>query len=395
MKKNKYDVVVIGAGPAGSVASRHLAMKGYSVLLIEKRPQIGIPVRCGEATGRRSRLADFGPINEDTIETDIHGVVLHAQGGVSIKADMKDVGLMVDRTKFDPWYAELARKAGVEVVTSARATDVQPVHNGRRIVCIEYQKTDFQISAKMVVGSDGVEALTGRWTGLKTRQLPPHTCTGIELKLDVMDENPNHLTFWQGHDFINDGYIWSFPKVKSQTTNFGAGFITPKMGATNVLEVADEWREKLYPGSNVLEVTGGAIPVSGCLDESVTDHFLLVGDSAHHTNPLTGGGIASGMAGGIVAAEHIDLAFKKGDFSKQQLQSYEKGILDQFGNNHAFEMRMRDYILGKAPDDQAEFFRFVKEVVKWGKYIAAVKQPKYAWNTAWDFYKLKKNKPLN
>lgn len=394
MKKNKYDVLIIGAGPAGCVAARQLAMKGYSTLLIEKRPVIGVPVRCGEATGRRARLSDFGPINEDTIETDIHGVVLHAQGGVSIKADLKDVGLMVDRTKFDPWYAELARKAGAEVVTGARATDVQAVFNGQRVVNIEYQKTDFQISARMVVGSDGVEALTGRWTGLKSRHLPPHTCTGIELRLDVMDENPNHLTFWQGHDFINDGYIWSFPKVKSGTTNFGAGFITPKYGATNVYEIADEWREKLYPGSKVLEVSGGAIPVSGCLEESVTDHFLLVGDSAHHTNPLTGGGIASGMAAGLVAAEHIDLAFKAGNLSKSQLNSYEQGILDQFGNQHHYEMRMRDYILDKAPDDQAEFFRFVKDVVEKGKFRALFKQPKYAFHVAKDLYKLKKNKPL-
>ncbi len=389
MKSNNYDVVIIGAGPAGSVTARHLALKGYSVLLIEKRPQIGVPVRCGEATGRRSRLADFGPINEDAIETDIHGVVLYAQGGVSIKADINDVGLMVDRTKFDPWYAELAEQAGVEVICSARATDIRAPHNNERVVCIEYQKEVFEISARMVVGSDGVEALTGRWTGLKTRHLPPKTCTGIELKLDVMDENPNHLTFWQGHDYINDGYIWSFPKVKSGTTNFGAGFITPKLGSINVYEAADEWREKLYPGSKVLGVTGGAIPVSGCLEESVADHFLLVGDSAHHTNPLTGGGIASGMAGGLVAAEHIDRAFKAGDFSKQFLNSYEKGILSAFGDIHHRQMRMRDYILDKGADDQAKFFKMVKDFVDHGKINAFVKQPFYAVKTAWDLNKLK------
>lgn len=392
MKKNSYDVVIIGAGPAGSVTSRELALRGYSVLLIEKRPVIGIPVRCGEATGKRSRLRDFGPINEDMIETDIHGVVLHAQGGVSIRADIQDVGLMVDRTKFDPWYADLAQEAGVEVVTRARATDVKPVQNGRRIVCIQYKKSDFQVSARMVVGSDGVEALTGRWTGLKSRQLPPKTCTGIELKLDVMDENPNHLTFWQGHDYINDGYIWSFPKVKSQTTNFGAGFITPKMGTPNVLEVAQEWCEKLYPGANVLEVSGGAIPVSGCLEESVADHFLLVGDSAHHTNPLTGGGIASGMAGGVVAAEYIDQAFKLGDLSKTQLKSYERGILAKFGDNHHFEMRLRDHILDMNTEDQSDFFWFIKDVVEKGKLRALLKQPKFAWNLAWTMRKLRQNK---
>ena len=72
MKKYKYDVLVIGAGPAGSIAARSLAKKGYDVLLCEKRPEVGVPVRCGEATGSRKRLSDFTPVNESYIETDIN-----------------------------------------------------------------------------------------------------------------------------------------------------------------------------------------------------------------------------------------------------------------------------------------------------------------------------------
>jgi digeranylgeranylglycerophospholipid reductase len=378
LKRNEYDVVVVGAGPAGSVTARHIALEGYSVLMIEKRPIIGSPVRCGEATGKRSRLADFGPVNEDTIETDINGLIIHAADGISIKHDQNEVGLMLDRLKFDPHMADLAEKAGVEVITGARATDIKKPYNGKRIITIDLENEVFEISAKMIVGADGAEALTGRWTGLKTRQLPPYTCSAIELKLDKVDPNPNHLTFWVGNDYILDGYIWSFPKIKSGTTNFGAGFLTPKLKAPNIKEVTEEWLEKLMPGYNVTGVMGGAVPVSGMLEEYVADHFLLVGDAAHHTNPLTGGGIASGMAGALVASEWILKALKEGDFSRTFFKQYEVGCWNQFGKNHHVESNIRNYIIHMGRDEEIQFYRFLKEFLDEGKFKTLLKHPMLA-----------------
>jgi digeranylgeranylglycerophospholipid reductase len=375
LKNTEYDILIIGAGPAGSVVAQSTAALGYSVLQIEKRPVIGAPVRCGEATGTRDRLKDFGPINEDTIETDIQGLILHANGGQTIRADLSNVGLMLDRLKFDPYYAELGVKAGVELLTSARATDVSAVQNGFRTVSIVYQDTEHKIRARIVVGADGVETLASRWVGLKTRQLPPFICSAIELKLNLVDKDPEHLIFWHGHDYINDGYIWSFPKKKSQCTNFGAGFITPKLGAPNIREVADQWREKIYPGSVVEEVGGGVVPVSAMLEEYVSDHFLAVGDAAHHTNPMTGGGIASGMRAGLLAAAKIDAAFKSGDFSKGFLKQYQQDCLNTFGNNHLRELKIRQFILSLPNKDQTYFYKMLKVFVEKGKFAAALRHP--------------------
>ena len=69
MLDNEYDVVVIGAGPGGSVAARNLARFGYKTLLLEKRERIGYPVRCGEASTNLADLETYGPIDEGCIET--------------------------------------------------------------------------------------------------------------------------------------------------------------------------------------------------------------------------------------------------------------------------------------------------------------------------------------
>lgn len=381
---------MIGAGPSGSVAARHVALRGYSVLLIEKRPIIGSPVRCGEATGEREKLATYAAVNEDYIETDITEAILHATGGIKIRANLPTTTLMLDRLKFDPWLAQQAAEAGAEVVTSARAKDVRPVENGYRTVPIEYEGNEHLIKARMVIGADGVESLVGRWTGLRNHHLPHHVCSGIEIRLDMLDENPNALTFWQGHDAINDGYIWSFPKAKSGVTNFGAGFLTPKINTPNIYDVAMEWKEKIYPDANVIDMVGGAIPVSGVLEETVSDNFLLVGDAAHQTDPLTGGGISAGMRGGWLAAQAIDEAFKAGDLSKSFLSRYDKAVWERIGKGHAFQMRLRQWILAMDREKQIEFYTLFKVWAQKGQSIprAILSHPLIAAKYAWEFYKL-------
>jgi digeranylgeranylglycerophospholipid reductase len=366
LKSRSYDVVVIGAGPSGSLCARNLAAKGYHVLLAEKRPVVGVPVRCGEATSRRARLSEFVEINEDTIETDLHGVILHGPGGISVRYDKPDVGLMLDRALFDQDVARQAQRAGAELCVNTRIQGISPVKDGVRELRIvdETTKQESVITAKLVVGADGAEALSGRWVGLKTRQLPPQVCSAIELRVDAMDANPNHLTFWQGHESVNKGYVWVFPKVKSKVVNLGSGVLTPKLGEKNMYDLSMEYKNRLFPDAKVLEVHGGAVPVSGNMLEFVADRFLLCGDAAHHTNPLTGGGIASGMLGATLASKWIDEGLKTGDLSKGFLMHYQQECWDQFGKNHRHQMRIRDFVVDLPLPAQTAFYRIFRDMVK-------------------------------
>ncbi len=366
MKDRKYDVVVIGAGPSGSLCARNLAARGYNVLLAEKRPVVGVPVRCGEATGRRQRLSHFMDINEAYIETELNGVILNGPGGVSVRYDKPDIGLMIDRRLFDQDLAKQAERAGAELSVNTRIAGISPVKDGVRELTVhdDVAGTATTLTAKLVVGADGAESLSGRWVGLKTRQLPPYVCSAIELRIDAMDANPNHLTFWQGHDTINKGYVWVFPKVKSKVVNLGSGVLTPKMGAQNMYDLSMEFKKRLFPDAKLLDVHGGAVPVSGNLEEYCEDRFLLCGDAAHHTNPLTGGGIISGILGGELAAKWIDSAFKQGDLSKNFLQQYQQDCWEQFGRGHRRQMRVREFVVNLPLPAQIAFYRIFRDMVK-------------------------------
>ena len=362
MLDNEYDVVVIGAGPGGSVAARNLSRFGHKVLLLEKRAKIGYPVRCGEASTNLEDLQTYGPVDEDCIESIINGLFIYGPDGVNIEVPQPNTGIMLNREKFDPCLARLAENDGVQVVTSARVDFVGDVEEGARRVRVVFDELNNseEIRAKMVIAADGVESRIGRMLGLKSGQIPGATCTGVDIQVQGLLTKPDYLTFWQGHDFINDGYIWSFPKQKSNVTNFGAGFLIPKAGQPNIYDVTMEWLEKLFPGAKINHVVGGLVPVSSTMKSYTLDHFALVGDAAHHTNPLTGGGIAAAMRAGRFCAQTVHEGLEAGNLSHAFLKTYEKRCYDYFGRMHDFEFKFRKFLLNVNKPEQVGLYKVLQ-----------------------------------
>lgn len=398
MLREEYDVVVIGAGPGGSVAARELAKRGRSVLLLEKREKIGYPVRCGEASTNLSDLESYGPIDEDCIETIINGIYIYGPAGVNIEVPKPGMGLMLNREKFDPLLAHLAENDGVELVTLARAESVSDVMgkepNGYRTVRVveglgDAMRTS-EVRAKMVISAEGVEARIGRSLGLKCLQAPTMTCTGVDIQVEGLLTKPDYLTFWQGHDFINDGYIWSFPKQKSNVTNFGAGFLFGGKHEKNIQETTQEWLDKLFPGSKVNKVVGGLVPVSSTLKSYILDRFALVGDAAHHTNPLTGGGIAAAMRAGRYCANTVHQGLECGNLSKAFLKNYENTCYLKFGSTHDFEFKFRKFLLNIDRDEQIGLYKVLQGFALSGyKKSAFLKTPLQSAKYLWKFLKFK------
>ena len=97
------------------------------------------------------------------------------------------------------------------------------------------------------------------------------------------------------------------------------------------------------------------------------NRLLLVGDAAHHTNPLTGGGIAAAMRGGQIAAEVVSAGLARGDLSERFLRGYEELCLKRFGNKHLQIMKFRRYLLSRNRDDQIRLYKVIRAYLESGK----------------------------
>jgi len=107
----KYDVIIAGAGPAGSIAARETARAGLSTLLIEKRPEPGAPVRCAEGLGRAT-LETFVTPEPAWISRVINGARLVAPDGGYVDMTSDGDGYILERKIFDRRLVELAAEAG-------------------------------------------------------------------------------------------------------------------------------------------------------------------------------------------------------------------------------------------------------------------------------------------
>lgn len=339
MKTETYDVVVVGAGPGGSIAAKTLAEQGVSVLLIEKRQEIGAAVRCAEVVGPREVIGRFIPVDESWVYHDLDELWLFPPSGKHLKKQFPNCGMMVDRKRFDKALAIAAADAGAQIWTKTRATGLVRERDGVT-VSVRHLGEDRRISARVVVGADGVESLVGRWAGMKTALGLTKVFSSVQYQLTGINGPPNVLQFYFGNRVAPGGYLWVFPKAGG-TANVGVCVSPACQKDRRALDYLNEFVETRYPDASSVEMVMGGIPIGGPLKSFVTDHVALVGDAAHQVNPLSAGGIVNAMEAGQMAGKVIAEALARGDVSAKGLREYDRLWNEQSGNLYRLHARLR------------------------------------------------------
>lgn len=303
MKEEMYDAIVIGAGPAGSVAALRLAEAGCRVLLSEKRPSIGRPVRCAEATGFREEIARFLPVEEEWITSDLQGARFISPGGKRLEKALPGIGVMVDRERFDNGLASAAGRAGAEIRKGCEAIGLirRNVVEGVRFL---EKNGEWTARTRLVIGADGIESRVGRWAGLDSGWTSAELFSCLEYRVRSRRQCDGYLEFLFGNAIAPGGYAWAFPKG-DKLWNVGLGIDPRRAGGKPAVYYAERLLERFDPDAEVMEKIAGAACRSRSLQRITGNAVMLVGDAAHQGNPLTGGGIMN-------ALEAADLAGRIG-----------------------------------------------------------------------------------
>ncbi|RZN64506.1 MAG: NAD(P)/FAD-dependent oxidoreductase [Candidatus Methanoliparum thermophilum] len=370
MKKIKCDVVVVGAGPGGSMAAKTCAKYGLDTVLVERkeypaRPEINFCMV-------HRRLLDYIKIDKKIIESPIRGLVSYSPDGRKISTYEPpgyEFGYQVNRKTFDRELLKLPLKAGAEVLTKTRATGL--IREDGRIKGIKAkieEKEEVEIRSNIVIGADGVQSKVGRWAGIYDKGLNLNdSLLVIESVLDDvnMDEEERLTYFeWFGYKHLPDIVFASGPKgdgkVVLDTMRFKRPHYPTKKGEFFDAERYFIKNHPFFSRSKIVERSGGVIPFNQ-FKKHITDGVMLVGVTAHHNNPIRQDGLIQAMENGVLSGEVAVEAHEEGDFSSEFLSRYDKRWYRLYGEKYFLNyyiVRFYDYLPNK---DINRFFSLLED----------------------------------
>lgn len=329
----KYDVVVVGAGPAGSTTARFAAGEGLSVLLLDSRREIGWPVQCGELMARTEEMKKIFPLVQNQEELfDVPSAYVSRPIDIikMVSPSMHDYDIpfacfSTERRQFDKYQADLARKAGATVMQDTRLIRLED--NNVAVT------TKGNFEGNVIVGADGPFSAVRRSLGLKGPEL---LYPAMSTTMDGEFSNDVYMYF--GH-VAPGGYGWIIPKSGGANVGLGAD---PKISGQSVGKyakgfIADVANEHHTKPKQI--IAGGWVPMSGPIQSTVLGDVMLVGDAAGHVMATNGGGIQISMICGRVAGKTIARRFRSG----ASLNDYDKEWRRLVGKDLATARKMMQY----------------------------------------------------
>ena len=323
MEELDFDIVIVGAGPAGSSAAHEAARNGSSVALLEKESVVAETVRTSGVTWIKDAQS-FG-IPEDCYNPIKNYSFCSPSNTVTISDDVAKAAVL-DVRKTYRHLAKQAQESGAKLFVDTNVTDVITDEQKKPIgVIAKSADKEIKFNAKVVIDCSGFQSVVGKMLGLVTQW----ERFGAGAEYEVRAENVDDKTWWLmvGQKYSPAGYAWIFP-VGGDIVRIGVGVGKPESDVDPTERLNELMENKEGPIKDLGEITKiefhyGLIPNDGLSRNTVYDNFILVGDSAGQANPLVLEGIRYAIRFGRVAGRVASDAVKNDDTSENALRPYE------------------------------------------------------------------------
>jgi geranylgeranyl reductase family protein len=279
----RYDVIVVGAGPAGGLLAYHLANHGLKVLILEKDVLPRYKACGGGVTLKTIQHIPFdvSPVLERQV---IGGILSFANQPLHRVTHEEPVAWMVMRKHFDHYLIRQAVAAGADLVDGIHVRDVEQDERSVRV-----HTSGGIYNSVLLAGADGVNSQVAKSSGLIIRR---RTGVAIEAELEVptaaMEAQSSFATFDFG--VLSEGYAWIFPKREHLSVGV---FQTNSSKASNLTECLLDFinHQSVLKDYQGMSQRGHRVPLGGVPQQLHESRILLVGDAANLADPWFGEGI--------------------------------------------------------------------------------------------------------
>jgi geranylgeranyl reductase family protein len=325
------DVAIIGGGPGGLSAARHLAAGGWPVTVFEEHDAIGTPVHCTGVLAEEV-IASLD-LPAAAVLNPLATVRFVAPAGHSFEyTTTATEAVVIDRAVFDAALAERAEQAGATIVRGRRVTTIEPVPNGVEITLADGDA----VRARAVILACGANYAFQKRLGLG---MPSTFLQSAQLELPA--DRPGDVEIHFGSEIAPKGFAWAVPVRRREGSFARIGVMADGDASVNFSRMLARVRERwgLTAPDNCMP-RRRMLPL-GSVKRSYADRVLAVGDAAGLVKPTTGGGIYYSVVSGEIAAEVLGAQLAAGDLSAAALKQYEQRWRSRFQSEFTAQLALR------------------------------------------------------
>jgi len=348
-EQNIYDIIIVGAGPAGCAAGLYASKSGLKTLLVDKEsfPRDKI---CGDALSGKSvtilRDLDLLEKTQDLPGAHIQSIVFSSPNHASFRIDLtktslKNIpkGFVIRRKNFDNFMFNETKEAVTDYLENFTVTDLIVEDGYVRGIKGTKKGNDEEVSynAKIVLGADGYKSIVARKLGLYEHD-PKHWVVALRCYYknvaDLTDQIELHYV-----DEVIPGYFWIFP-LENGYANIGIGMLHEYIKRQNVdlkkslddTINSDYFKDRFKNAEPLEKPVGWNLPVGSKRRKSYANGVMILGDAAGLIDPFTGEGIGNAMYSAKFAIQTAKAALESDDYSEQFLARFEDELWKSIGN---------------------------------------------------------------
>jgi len=337
-----YDVIVVGAGPAGSYASCQLASSGYRVAVLEQKSAPGLDVCC---TGIIStECFDSFDINPEVISNRANSAKFFSPSGKCLRLQTEKIqACIVDRPSFDQAIARKAQTEGASYFFSSRVITVTVKRDRVQIEALCHKSKEI-FAARAAILADGFKSGLSQHLALGKIN---HFLTGAQVEMEARGIDEVEIYF--GQQIAPGSFAWLVPISPDKVL---AGLLATSQAKLHL----QKFLLSLSPQNRIIsqntEIKQKAIPLQ-TLPRTYGDRILVIGDAAGQVKPSTAGGIYFGHIGAAIAAEVLSESLSSDDLTTGKLSGYQKAWKAKIGKEISLDYRAR-CVYSKLGDHQIE-----------------------------------------